>query len=166
MAPAERMGDAAIRDLVRDALLEEPALAECSTQVFVKKRRGLVRIVERAIGAIDVAVEDGVVTLDGEVSGLVLTGLARVLVWWIAGSRDVINRIGVVSPEDDDHRCHPRRPRRRRAKAGDPGADDDHLAGRAHGPSRCQAALLRPNTGRVFQEPLFALSGPGQPYEA
>jgi len=102
VAPAERMGDGAIRDLVRDALLEEPALAECSVRVVVKKRSEPVRIVDQATGIIEVAVEDGVVTLDGEVSGLALKRLAGVLAWWVPGSRDVINGIGVTPPEDDD----------------------------------------------------------------
>lgn len=102
VAPAERMGDGAIRDFVRDALLEEPALAECSIRVFVKQRCEPIRIVDHARGTIDVAVEDGVVTLDGEVSGLALKRLAGVLTWWVPGSRDVVNGIGVTPPEEDD----------------------------------------------------------------
>ncbi len=102
VAPAERMGDGAVRDLVRDALLVEPALAGCSIRVSVKKQWEPVRILDVAAGAIDITVAEGVVTLDGTVSGLGLKRLAGVLAWWVPGSRDVINGLGVTPPEDDN----------------------------------------------------------------
>jgi osmotically-inducible protein OsmY len=102
ITPAERMGDGAIRDLVRDALLAEPALAACSIRVSVKQRWEPVRIPDGATGAIDITVEDGVVTLDGDVAGLGLKRLAGILAWWVPGSRDVINGLGVTPPEDDN----------------------------------------------------------------
>ena len=45
--------------------------------------------------------EEGVVTLDGEVPGLGHKRLADALVWWVPGSRDVINGLGVAPPEED-----------------------------------------------------------------
>lgn len=102
ITPAERMGDGAVRDLVRDALVAEPALAGCSLRVSVKGRWEPVRVVEGATGAIDITVEEGVVTLDGDVPGLGAKRLAGVLAWWVPGSRDVINGLGVKPPEEDN----------------------------------------------------------------
>lgn len=47
-------------------------------------------------------VTDGIVTLDGEVPSLSHKRLAGVLAWWVPGSRDVINGLGVEPPEDDN----------------------------------------------------------------
>ena len=102
VAPAERMGDGAVRDLVRNALLGEPALATCSLRVSVKGQWDPVRVVDGATGAIDLTVEDGVVTLDGNVPGLGLKRLAGVLAWWVPGSRDIVNGLGVTPPEEDN----------------------------------------------------------------
>lgn len=102
VAPAERMGDGAIRDLVRDALLAEPALDECSIRVSVKVAWEAVRSLDSAAGSIDITVSDGVVTLDGNVPGLGLKRLAGILAWWVPGSRDVINGMGVTPPEEDN----------------------------------------------------------------
>jgi len=41
------------------------------------------------------------VTLDGEVPGLESKRLAGVLAWWVPGSRDVVNGLGVSPPEED-----------------------------------------------------------------
>jgi osmotically-inducible protein OsmY len=54
-----------------------------------------------AIGAIEVRAEDGVVTLDGDVPGYGEKRIAGVLAWWVPGSRDVINGLGVTPPEQD-----------------------------------------------------------------
>jgi osmotically-inducible protein OsmY len=54
-----------------------------------------------ATGTIDVGVEGGIVTLDGDVTGPGQKRLAGVLAWWVPGSRDVINGIGVTPPEQD-----------------------------------------------------------------
>jgi len=101
VAPAERMEDGQIRDLVRDALLEEPALADCALREWVKGRPQDVRSPATPRGTIDIRVEDGVVTLDGDLPGLSRKRLAGVLAWWVPGSRDVVNGIGVTPPEDD-----------------------------------------------------------------
>ena len=99
--PATPMGDGDIRDKVRDALLEETVLASCTIRVWDKGRLEIAREVADAVGTIDVRVEDGVVTLDGDVAGPGQKRLAGVLAWWVPGSRDVINGIGVTPPEQD-----------------------------------------------------------------
>ncbi|HBK04474.1 MAG TPA: transporter [Acetobacteraceae bacterium] len=99
--PATFMGDGEIRDKVRDALLEEISLASCIIRVWVKGQPEIARDPADATGTIDVRVEDGVVTLDGDVTGSGQKRMAGVLAWWVPGSHDVINGIGVTPPEQD-----------------------------------------------------------------
>lgn len=99
--PAERQGDGQIRDLVCDALIGEPALAETEIFVHNKGRVDALRVPDTARGRIDVNVTDGIVTLDGQVPGLDRKRLAGLLAWWVPGSRDVINGLAVEPPEDD-----------------------------------------------------------------
>jgi osmotically-inducible protein OsmY len=49
-----------------------------------------------------VEVANGVVTLNGQVSSLSNKRLAGVLVWWVPGTRDVINGLEEVPPEQDN----------------------------------------------------------------
>jgi osmotically-inducible protein OsmY len=101
--PAERMGDGQIGDLVRDALLQEPAFAELT---ILEERAGRIETVRvpptGSRGEIRYLVEDGVVTLSGEIPGLGRKRLAGVVAWWVPGSRDVVNGLAVVPPEDDN----------------------------------------------------------------
>ncbi len=103
VAPAQRMGDGAIRDHVRDALIQEPALETCTIRIWDKDQVDIVReSLRQPFGAIEVAVEEGVVTLNGQVPSLSHKRLAGVLGWWVPGSQDVINGLEVVPPEDDN----------------------------------------------------------------
>lgn len=99
--PAERQQDGQILEHVRNALATEPALADIAVYVHRKGRREPVRVPQPAHGTIDVSVADGVVTLDGEVPGLGRKRLAGVLAWWVPGSRDVVNGLGVEPPAED-----------------------------------------------------------------
>jgi osmotically-inducible protein OsmY len=101
VTPSARQTDGEIRDLVRDALLQEPAFADTGLRLWIKGKLEMARAPDRARGTIDVRVEDGVVTLDGEVPGLARKRLAGVLAWWVPGSRDVVNGLGVTPPEED-----------------------------------------------------------------
>lgn len=99
--PAQAMGDGQIRDLLRDALLQEPALAEIAIHEWVKGEDLVVREpVERRRGEIRIRVAEGVVTLEGEVPSLAYKCLAGVLAWWVPGSRDVINGLGAGEAGD------------------------------------------------------------------
>ena len=100
--PAERMADGQIRDLLRDALLAESAFADCAIRMRVKNAWETCRAVDPPAGAIDIEIADGVVTLSGDVLGLGVKRLAGVLAWWIPGSRDVVNGLGVTPPETDN----------------------------------------------------------------
>ncbi len=102
VVPATRMGDGAILDAVRDALLQEPTLLNCSIHVLRKGRLEPVReVAAEPRGAIRVSVTDGVVLLDDHVTGLTQKRLAGVLAWWVPGSRDVINGMEVVPDQPD-----------------------------------------------------------------
>ncbi|BDG05113.1 BON domain-containing protein [Anaeromyxobacter oryzae] len=101
VAPARTMGDAEIRDHVRDLLLEEPVLqplarATPSLEPGVPLRPDVV------LGTIGLSVARGVVTLDGIVPSLAHKRLAGALAWWVPGVRDVVNGLEVVPPEEDD----------------------------------------------------------------
>lgn len=102
VTPATRMGDGAILDAVRDALLQETTLMNCSIRVIRKGQLETVReISDEPHGSIRVSVNDGVVPLNDHVTGLTQKRLAGVLAWWDPGSRDVINGMAVV-PEQPD----------------------------------------------------------------
>lgn len=102
VAPASHMGDDEIREHLRDALVREPALRNTTVREWDKGTLRTAREgVEPADGTVEVKVEDGVATLDGEVSSLSRKRLAGVLAWWVPGSRDVVNGLGVAPPEDD-----------------------------------------------------------------
>ena len=96
------MGDGAILDAVRDALLYAPGLQNCTIQL---KRKGTWETVRDATvtphGVIQVSVTDGVVLLDDHVTSLIQKRLAGVLAWWVPGSRDVINGMEVVPLQED-----------------------------------------------------------------
>ena len=102
VVPAQRMGDGEIADLLVHAMLQEPALVEHGIRKREKGASVLIREAPVALhGRIEVAVENGIVTLNGTVQGLDEKRLVGVLAWWIPGSRDVINGI-TVEPEEDD----------------------------------------------------------------
>jgi len=103
VVPAERMGDGAIRDHVCRALGQEPALERCVVRLRVDDRVETLR--ESSFDpftTIEVSVENGVVVLNGQVTSLSHKRLAGVLAWWVPGSRDVINGLAVVPPEEDN----------------------------------------------------------------
>jgi osmotically-inducible protein OsmY len=102
VTPTRLMGDGEIRDHVRDALLEEPAADNCGIRVMDSGRWDTFREpLATPRCSIDVTVDDGVVTLDGQVTSLSQKRLAGVLAWWVPGSRDVINGLE-VSPVQED----------------------------------------------------------------
>ena len=103
VTPAQAMGDGEIRVLLRDAFLQEPALAECTLIEVTGSGAEVMR--DPALsprGRIEVSVAKGVVTLNGEVPGLGHKRLAGVLAWWVPGSRDVVNGLAESPPEEDN----------------------------------------------------------------
>lgn len=103
VTPARVMSDEEIRNRLCEELAEELAFRECAIRAI---EGGVARVVRRAQvpgspWIIDVRVDDGVVTLDGDVPSLAHKRLAGVMAWWIPGSRDVVNGLGVVPDEED-----------------------------------------------------------------
>lgn len=100
--PAVPQDDPTVRRLVLEALMQEPAFADLALVERYDGRSEPVRAPDDARGRIEVEVNDGIVTLDGSVPGLDRKRLAGVLAWWVPGSRDVVDGIGVDPPEEDD----------------------------------------------------------------
>jgi osmotically-inducible protein OsmY len=102
VAPAERMGDAEIRDHVYRVLLDEPAFERCwiggVTDSVVPRRA----VGSEPSGSIGIEVRDGIVTLNGEVPSLSHKRLAGVLAWWVPGTRDVVNGLEEIPREEDN----------------------------------------------------------------
>lgn len=102
VVPATRMGDGAVLDAVRNALLQELSLQNCTIRVLHKGKTETVRKARAdPHGVIELSVTDGVVLLDDHVTSLAQKRLAGVLAWWVPGSRDVINGMEVVPPQAD-----------------------------------------------------------------
>lgn len=97
--PAQAMADGEIADHLQRALMGD------STFGFIEIHRKSPDRSGAAAGSgqpfIEFAVEDGIVSLDGEVPSLTHKRLAGVFAWWVPGSRDVINGIAVEPPEED-----------------------------------------------------------------
>jgi len=101
--PAEPMGDREIRDHVVKVLLEEPALDRCLIHSRQPNRLESHRkTVSEPTGTIVVEVDNGVVTLNGEVPSLSHKRLAGVLTWWVPGCCDVVNGLEEVPREQDN----------------------------------------------------------------
>jgi osmotically-inducible protein OsmY len=98
--PALPMGDGEIRDRVRDALIEEPAFARHAIYVAHNTSAPPLHPVAPC-DYIEAEVNDGVVTLNGQVESLSHKRLAGVLVWWVPGIRDVVNGLDVQPSEED-----------------------------------------------------------------
>lgn len=102
VAPAEKMSDGELLDRVLRALAEESSLLSCGLASRSGERVTPVRAgLPEPRGQIEVRVEEGVVTLDGEVPSLNQKRLAESLAWWVPGTRDVVNGLGVTPPEED-----------------------------------------------------------------
>jgi osmotically-inducible protein OsmY len=101
--PSEPRDDEAIAEEVERSLLHDSAF----DQVAIHRRVGDQRTVVREASAegrlwwIEVQVQDGLVTLDGDVSSLSHKRFAGALAWWVPGVRDVINGLGIEPDEAD-----------------------------------------------------------------
>jgi len=103
--PAEAMGEDEVLQHVRDALLEEPTLANHKLVTVNKKDETTVEHDPAdAVGEIIVSVDEPGrrVSLDGRVNSLSHRRMAELLSWWVAGCTDVANNLGVEPPEDDN----------------------------------------------------------------
>jgi len=97
------MGDGAIADHLEHAVTQESSFDQCGIRRRVGEARDTVRSV-RADGNrwwVELGIENGIITLDGDVPSLSHKRLAGALAWWVPGSRDVINGLAVEPPEED-----------------------------------------------------------------
>ncbi len=108
VAPARRMSDAEIRDHLCDAILSEPAFQGCvlHARAGAIPVSGELPLVAPGVRVpmpcrFEIAVNDGVVTLDGQVPSQSHKRLAGVFAWWVPGTRDVVNGLEVEPPEED-----------------------------------------------------------------
>src|SRR5262249_7869741 len=112
VAPGERMSDEEIRNHIRDAFIQEPAFANCAIHVRTKEgveifndpaeKRGYFMIIVGEGMALQEGWDEGVVLLEGQAPSLSHKRLAGALAWWVPGSRDVLNCLEHVPPEDDN----------------------------------------------------------------
>ncbi len=94
VAPGERRGDGAIRDSLARLFLEQPEFRNCTLRSHANERKIMLREGNGdAIGDIEIAVADGVVTLEGHVISVPHRLFAGVLGWWTPGRRDVVNSL-------------------------------------------------------------------------
>ena len=102
VAPSQRMSDGEILDHLLRQLSEESALQPCAlTSKRGQRRESFRKGLPKTPGQIEVSVVDGIVTLDGEVTSLAQKRLCEGLAWWVPGTRDVVNGLGVNPPEED-----------------------------------------------------------------
>jgi osmotically-inducible protein OsmY len=103
VAPSERKGDGAIRDALSAFLQREAEFRQCSIRVRAKGRVEAVRDAgAEGAGEIEIAVADGVITLEGKVISHSHKRLAGVLAWWTPGCRDAVNSLYVEPAEEDN----------------------------------------------------------------
>jgi osmotically-inducible protein OsmY len=102
VAPGERRGDGAIRDSLARLFLEEPEFRNCSLRATANQRSQVLREGNAdSVGDIELAVADGVITLEGHVVSLPRRLFAGVLAWWTPGRCDVINALEVRPHYDE-----------------------------------------------------------------
>jgi osmotically-inducible protein OsmY len=99
--------DGALRDSVRERLLHAVDVRNCVICTLVKGQVEMLRGTMDAAGngdgsgAIEITVQDGVVTLTGQVTSLSHKRLAGVLAWWAGSCRKVMNLLDVSPAEED-----------------------------------------------------------------
>jgi osmotically-inducible protein OsmY len=92
VAPGERRGDGAIRDSLARRLLETAEFRNCTIRSYTNERSEVLRESNGdSIGDIEIAVENGVIALEGHVISVPHRLFAGVLAWWTPGRCNVIN---------------------------------------------------------------------------
>jgi osmotically-inducible protein OsmY len=104
-------GAGRLRDEIVHLLQDEPVFNDAGLYVRENGRLSTLRVGqsewkdpvsgEWAEQRIEIAVEDGTVTLTGTVISLTHRRFAEVLAWWAAGCESVDNRLHVVPPEQE-----------------------------------------------------------------
>jgi hypothetical protein len=100
--PAAAMSDREIEESLGKLLLEEPCFRDCALHGASGAEPQAARAgAAPAASRVELRVAGGVVSLGGEVPTLWHKRMAGVFAWWIPGSRDVVNALGVASEAAD-----------------------------------------------------------------
>ncbi len=105
VAPGERRGDGAIRDSLARMFLESAEFRNCTIRKYTNERADVLREGNGdSVGEIEIAVQNGAITLEGHVISVPHRLFAGVLAWWTPGRCDVINALEVkpACEERDD----------------------------------------------------------------
>jgi osmotically-inducible protein OsmY len=101
--PTQSREDGAISTTLCETLLQESVFRRFSMNLWRKEEMHMIRDVPaNGEGHLDVIVDNGVVTLAGEVWSLSHARMAELLAWWTPGVRGVINRLAIVPDEQDN----------------------------------------------------------------
>ena len=102
--PAQAREDGAISAALSAAFLDESVYRRFSLNLWRKEQISILRDVPASMseGHLDLMVDEGIVTLSGEVWSLSHSRLAEVMAWWIPGVRCVSNHIAIVPEESDN----------------------------------------------------------------
>ena len=96
VAPGERRGDGAIRDSLARMFLENAEFRNCTIRSHTNERDQVLREANGdSVGEIEIAVQNGVISLEGHVISVPHRLFAGVLAWWTPGRCDVINALKV-----------------------------------------------------------------------
>ena len=96
VAPGERRGDGAVRDSLARMFLEHGEFRNCTLRSLTNERTEILREGNGdSVGDIEIAVKDGVITLEGHVISVPHRLFAGVLAWWTPGRCDVVNALEV-----------------------------------------------------------------------
>lgn len=109
--PTEQRGDGALRDALRQALLEDSTFHNCTLQVRTKEVNGpgsegaefetWQQADREPSGLVQISVEEGVVTLEGHVPSPSHKYFIGAMSWWLRGCRNVENYLEVVPAREE-----------------------------------------------------------------
>jgi osmotically-inducible protein OsmY len=104
LVPTEPRGDGEIRDAFARGLQQQPELRNCTLRQL---NRGKLEMVQEAhsewpSGEVGIAVDGGIVTVDGKVISLSHKRMIEAIGWWTPGCRDVVNKLEVEPAEEDN----------------------------------------------------------------
>jgi osmotically-inducible protein OsmY len=97
-----RADDIAIRDAFLNTVASEREFSNCAMRVRDRDRVVVHRDPDgERSGEVDVAIDDGVIRLEGDVISLSHKRALGVIAWWTPGCRDVDNRLSIEPDERD-----------------------------------------------------------------
>ena len=104
VVPSRLQGDGEMLDALTRSLLELSELKPCGLSRHHRGQIEIIRVPAQRSGSgqIELAIRNGVVDLAGSVASLSHRRVTEALAWWVPGCRNVIDRLVVEPPEDDN----------------------------------------------------------------